>query len=102
MPPRFAIKPRKERAACSLCLGGCVPDDTTQQRNTHIRDVREVRYCVHPWYGREVWVHASLVRRGRAVAYCSLEHENNGYWKCRSGCWTLRAARRPRYPSWHL
>ena len=77
MPPRFAIKPRKERAACSLCLGGCVPDDTTQQRNTHIRDVREVRYCFHPWYGRAVWVHASLIRRGRAVAYCSLEHENS-------------------------
>ena len=50
---------------------------TTQQRNSHIRDVREIRYCFHPWHGRAVWVHASLVRRGQAVAYCSLEDESS-------------------------
>jgi hypothetical protein len=55
----------------------CDPGGTTQQRNTHIRDVREIRYCFHPWQGRAVWVHASLVRRGRAVAYCSLEDEKS-------------------------
>src|SRR4051794_7170305 len=38
--------------------------------------MRDVRYCFHPWHGRAVWVHASLIRRGRAVAYCSLEDEN--------------------------
>ena len=65
------------RAANCLCLDDCVLDDTTQQRNTHIRDVREIRYCFHPWHGRAVWVHASLIRRGRAVAYCSLEDENS-------------------------
>jgi hypothetical protein len=64
------------RAGDCLCLGGFVRDDTTQQRNTHIRDVREIHYCFHPWHGRAVWVHASLIRRGRAVAYCSLEDEN--------------------------
>jgi hypothetical protein len=65
------------RGACSLSLGGCVRNDTTQQRNTHIRDLREILYCFHAWHGRAVWVHASLVRRGRAVAYCSLEDENS-------------------------
>ena len=65
------------RAADFLCLDGGVRDDTTQQRDTHIRDVREIRYPWHAWHGRAVWVHASLVRRGRAVAYCSLEDENS-------------------------
>src|SRR5438270_8337695 len=69
--------PGQGRATCFLCLDGCVRNDTTQQRNTHIRDVREIRYCFHPWHGRAVWVHASLIRRGRAVAHCSLEDENS-------------------------
>jgi hypothetical protein len=56
-----------------LCPGDCVPRGTTQQRNTHIRDVREICYSWHPWHGRTVQVHANLVRRGRPVAYCSLE-----------------------------
>src|SRR5437764_13073187 len=64
------------RAGDCLCLHGFVRDDTTRQRNTHIRDVREILYCFHPWHGRAVWVHASLVRRGRAVAYCSLEENS--------------------------
>ena len=54
-------------------LGGCAHRDTTHQHNTHIRDVREVCYPWHPWHGRRVWVRASLVRLGRAVAFCSLE-----------------------------
>jgi hypothetical protein len=65
------------RAGDCLCLDGFVRDDTTQQRHTHIRDLREILYCFHAWHGRAVWVHASLVRRGRAVAYCSLEDENS-------------------------
>ena len=46
---------------------------TTQQHNTHITDVREICYSWHPWHGRAVRVHARLVKRGRAVAYCTLE-----------------------------
>ena len=61
----------------SLCLGDCARDGTTQQRNTHIRDVRQIHYCWHAWHGRAVWVHASLVRRGRPVVYCSLGDENS-------------------------
>ena len=58
---------------CCPCLGGCVLRDTTQQHNTHITDVREICYSWHPWHGRAVRVHASLVKRGQAVAHCSLE-----------------------------
>jgi hypothetical protein len=65
--------PDPGRSACYPGLDGCVPRDTTQQHNTHIRDLREICYSWHPWHGRAVRVHASLVRRGRAVAYCSLE-----------------------------
>jgi len=46
---------------------------TTQQHNTHIRDVRVMCYGWHPWHGRTVQVHSNLVKRGRPVAYCSLE-----------------------------
>ena len=30
-------------------------------------------YSFHPWHGRPVWVHASLVKRGQPIAYCSLQ-----------------------------
>jgi hypothetical protein len=63
--------------ACPGCLCPASrapgPDGTTQQHNTHITDVREICYSWHPWHGRAVRVHASLVKRGQAVAYCSLE-----------------------------
>jgi len=54
------------------CPGDFVRYDTTQQRNTHIRDVREICYGWHPWHGRTVQVRANLVKRGQPVAYCSL------------------------------
>ena len=54
-------------------LDGCARDDTTHQHNTHISDVREICYSWHPWHSRAVRVHASLVKRGQAVAHCSLE-----------------------------
>jgi hypothetical protein len=49
------------RGECCFCLDGCVLRDTTQQHNTHITDVREICYSWHPWHGRAVRVHASLV-----------------------------------------
>jgi hypothetical protein len=60
------------RSRC-LCPGDFSRRGTTQQRNTHIRDVREIFYGWHPWHGRTVHVRANLVKRGRPVAYCSLE-----------------------------
>jgi hypothetical protein len=60
--------------ACGSRAPGAGADDcTTQQHNTHIRDLREICYSWHPWHGRAVWVHATLVKRGQAVAHCSLE-----------------------------
>jgi hypothetical protein len=61
------IKRRRAWVACIIQV------DTTQQHNTHITDVREIWYSWHPWHGRAVRVHASLVKRGQAVAHCSLE-----------------------------
>ena len=55
------------------CLGGFFPGDTTQQHNAHIRDLGKICYAWHPWHGRTVRVHARLIKRGRAVAHCSLE-----------------------------
>jgi hypothetical protein len=54
-------------------LDGSSRHETTQQHNTHITDVREICYSWHPYHGRAMRVHASLVKRGHAVAYCSLE-----------------------------
>ena len=63
----------KETVTCCLCPDDCAPNDTTQQHNTHIRDLREICYSWHPWHARSVWVRATFVKRGRAVAHCSLE-----------------------------
>ena len=65
--------PPKGTVRRCLCPGDCARCDTTQQHNTHIRDIREICYPWHPWHGRAVRVHASFVKRGREVAYCSLE-----------------------------
>ena len=35
----------------------------------------KICYSWHPWHGRPVWVHATFVKRGRAVAHCSLEDQ---------------------------
>ena len=69
----LAIRLEKERGEGCLYPNGSVQNDTTQQHNTHITDVREIWYSWHPWHGRAVRVHASLVKRGQAVAHCSLE-----------------------------
>src|SRR3954453_6669242 len=57
----------------SLYLGGFSPSDTSQQQSTHIGELRDLRYPWHPWHGRKVRVHGTLVKRGLAIARCSLE-----------------------------
>ena len=71
--PAGRLAGRTQRSGDFPIPGGCVHDGTTQQRNTHITDLREICYSWHPWHGRAVLVHATLVKRGRPVAYCSLE-----------------------------
>ena len=63
----------EETAAYCPCPDDFFQRGTSQQHNTHIREHREVCYPWHPWHGRRVWVHTTLVKRGRAVAHCSLE-----------------------------
>ena len=70
---RFGPEALPPRSAGCPILGGCAPSDTIHQHNTHIREPREVCYPWHPWHGGKVWVHTTLVKRGRAVAHCSLE-----------------------------
>jgi hypothetical protein len=60
-------------ASDSRVPGADADDCTSQQRNTHIGELREIHYPWHPWHDRKVRVHATLVKRGQAVARCSLE-----------------------------
>ena len=48
-------------------------DCTNQQQNTHIVELRDICYPWHPWSDRKVRVHATLMKRGQAVARCSSE-----------------------------
>src|SRR6516164_4649660 len=61
------------RAQRCSCLGGFFPGDTSRQQDTHIGELRDICYPWHPWHDRRVRVQATLVKRGRAVARCSLE-----------------------------
>lgn len=54
-------------------LDGLGRDCTSQQQNTHIGERRDIHYPWHPWHDRKVRVHATLVKRGQAVARCSVE-----------------------------
>jgi hypothetical protein len=63
-PPEFAYTTQ----------GECDLRDTSDQHSSHIIELRQVWYPWHAWYGRRVSVHATLVRRGVAVAHCSSEN----------------------------
>ena len=58
-----------------LCpsLNAYATADTTQQRNTHNIESREVRYPWHPWCGRVVAVHQTFAKNGWVVSHCSIE-----------------------------
>lgn len=72
MPPSvFRIRPdsgNRVRCGAARCC-------TSQQRNTHSTESREVRYRWHPWFGRLVWVHCTRIRQGQGVVRCSLTPE---------------------------
>ena len=71
--PSALVRPPGESASPSSRRHECDRRGTSHQHNTHIREPREVCYPWRPWHGRKVWVHTTLVKRGRAVAHCSLE-----------------------------
>ncbi len=66
---------RSHRGRVGDCLSpdGFFRCDTSRQQNTHIGELRDICYPWHPWRDRNVRVHATLVKRGQAVARCSLE-----------------------------
>ena len=45
---------------------------TSQQRNTHSTESREIRYRWHPWFGLTVWVHLTRVSQSQEVVRCGL------------------------------
>lgn len=49
---------------------------TSQQRNTHNIESREVRYTWHPWCGRVVVVHQTFAKNGRVVSHCRIEENS--------------------------
>ena len=49
------------------------PHGTNLQANAHNTESRQLRYAWHPWFGRPVWIHRTLVKSGRPVYRCSLE-----------------------------
>ena len=46
---------------------------TTEQRKTHITDIREVRYRFHPWSGQRVFVKAIGIRNGPPLLRCRVD-----------------------------
>ena len=61
-----------------LCprLNAYVTADTSQQRNTHSIESREVRYTWHPWCGRVVAVHQTFDKNGQVVSHCCIDENS--------------------------
>src|SRR5207237_9741807 len=79
---------------CLLMIQVCLAPDrnagglccTTQQRNTHNIESREVRYPWHPWCDRVVEVHQTLVNNVEVVARgrtAKTQEEQRG------SCWSV-------------
>jgi len=80
---------------CLLMIQVCLAPDrnagglccTTQQRNTHNIESREVRYPWHPWCDRVVAVHQTFAKNGRVVSRCRVdETRKRDIWRSRNGC----------------
>jgi hypothetical protein len=61
-----------------LCptLNAYTTADTSQQRNTHSIESREVHYTWHPWCGRIAAVHKTFAKNGQVVSHCSIEENS--------------------------
>jgi hypothetical protein len=78
------------------------PRGTSAQSNTHSTESREIRYPWHPWCGRLVWIHRTVVKVGRVVYRCSLQQNHEArlfevpQWMFESGaCCRVRSAEKP-------
>jgi len=90
MPLKLIKRSGREAASLPCCTGGdtlrvfdssvlgaTVVHCTKQQSNTHSIESQEVRYRWHPWYGRIVWIHEDLEKRGGGVRRCRSENNVN-------------------------
>jgi len=57
-------------AACSPAPSADAPCCTTEARNTHKTDLREITYPWHPWHGQRVLVRGEARRGGSFVLQC--------------------------------
>ena len=55
-------------------------DCTTRLKNAHRTVWREVLYRFHPWFGRDVFVHAMIERAGSVVFCCTLDGSDTTRW----------------------
>jgi len=55
---------------CSPARNAAVPCCTTEARNTHKTDLREITYLWHPWHGQRVLVRGEARRGGGIVLRC--------------------------------
>jgi len=56
-----------------LVIGAYEIRYTTKQPNAHNTESRKLLYPWHPWHGRSVWVHRTMVRNDIANSYGSLD-----------------------------
>ena len=56
-----------------LMLNVTSPGYTTEQRKTHITDIREVGYPFHPWNGQRGFAQAVGIRNGAPLLRCRLD-----------------------------
>jgi hypothetical protein len=75
-PLPLLLSPEKETIFDSPCPDGSALHGTSQQRNTHSIESREVRYTWHPWCGRLVAVHQTFAKNGQVVSHCSIEEHS--------------------------
>ena len=71
---RWALRaPRWAQAHRGLTPNGACPGYTTEQRKTHITDIREVRYRFHPWSRQRGFVKAVGIRNGPPLLRCRVD-----------------------------
>lgn len=61
---------RDQRERPFLGRDGSCPRGTTEARNTHKTDLREITYLWHPWHGQRVLVRGEARRGGGIVLRC--------------------------------
>src|SRR3954468_20631293 len=77
---------RQGRSASGSCRSPTDPDAaclrcTTRVENAHGTGVREVLYRWHPWFGRDVHVHAAITKSDGVYFRCTLNGTDGARWQ---------------------